>query len=81
MRFDRLNPNSPSRRHPPQPQATMKIAVSAAALLLGLAQRAEGFACTWNGAGSSYVYRKCASVLVGGRGTRCAQSKRTPPDT
>lgn len=42
----------------------MKIALSAAALLLGLAQRAEGFACTWNGAGSSYAYRECALACL-----------------
>lgn len=33
----------------------MKIAVFAA-LVLGLAHYAAAFLCTWNGAGSSYVY-------------------------
>ncbi len=35
----------------------MKIALSAG-LLLGLFQHAAAFPCTWNGAGSSYVYRE-----------------------
>ena len=33
----------------------MKIALSAA-LVLGVAQYAAAFPCTWNGGGSSYVY-------------------------
>jgi hypothetical protein len=35
----------------------MKIAITAA-LVLGLAQYTAAFPCTWNGAGSSYVYRE-----------------------
>ena len=33
----------------------MKIAISAA-LVLGAAQYAAAFPCTWNGGGSSYMY-------------------------
>ena len=40
----------------------MKIAISAA-LVLGAAHYAAAFPCTWNGAGSSYVYRKCLALL------------------
>lgn len=35
----------------------MKIAISVG-LLLGLTHYAVAFPCYWNGAGSSYVYRK-----------------------
>lgn len=40
----------------------MKIAISVG-LLLGLTQYAAAFPCTWNGAGSSYVYRESLSRM------------------
>lgn len=56
----------------------MKIAISAA-LLLGFVQGAAGFACTWNGAGSSYVYRECSSSLLPGHTWTLDGQPNMPP--